>query len=107
MRSRLYSLRNINGKPTLDFSLGLKIINETTEKIELQLSSGIVTLQKRIYLNTFKIWDNGEVYFFVCTKAPAQSYVFKKLLEYSITKIDNRVEKLNSLKADYSKILAA
>lgn len=108
MRVFIYSLRTLSGRPVLDYSLGLHVSYPNQYQISIQLPTGLVTLNKSEYLNKMKIYDDGvKIFFYVCTKKVSAKFVFKKLLEYSVFKIDNRIEHLQALKNDYEKVLAA
>jgi hypothetical protein len=106
-----------NGSPILSYKLGLKILFENNETIKIDVGREIVTLKKAYYLNThyrkdFIIHDTGEVFFALATKHVKAQYVFDRLMEYAIQKIDKRVDelkthfesridKLENLKQDY------
>lgn len=105
MHSVIYSLRTVNGKPVLDYSIGLKIVFENYQEIHIQLSTGIIVLKKGHYINQDKIYDDGNVFFMLATKKLKASYCFNFLLEYACSKLDNRIGKLETLKQQYKEIL--
>lgn len=106
-----------SGTPILSYKLGLSILFEDNETIKIDLGKEIVTLKKAHYLNNhyrkdFIIYDSGDVFFALATKHVNKNYVFDKLMEYAISKIDrrveelkshfeNRIDKLQALKSDY------
>lgn len=103
MRLILLSLRYINDRPILNFDLtGLltDFDNHNTNILEIKLPTGTVNLNKREYMNTWKIYEdakNPKVFFIVAGyKAPNQDYAFKYLMEYAIGKINKTVDTLIS-----------
>jgi len=108
MRTLLYSLKTINDKSTLSIDLTGLVISEDYQKIQINLPSGITTLNKWDYLNKPVIYDDGgKVFFMLCNKYPSRDWVTKKLLEYALTKVDDRIDNLHKLKIRYQKELAA
>lgn len=105
-QSIVYSLRTINGKPSLDYKWGLKIVLETKNELQIELPTGIVTLNKYHYLNKDKVFDNGDLFFMIANKQIKAEYIFKKLLEYAMIKIETRINHLHNLKNSYSKLVA-
>lgn len=98
MRAILYSLREIEGKTILSIDLGGNIISENTEQIQLLLPQGPATLPKAMYMNKDRIFDNGKVFFYVCSKQVDRDYIFNRLLEYASKKLDTRIAHLQALK---------
>lgn len=107
MRSLIYTLRTVNDKSILSIDLTGLVISEDYQKIQLNLPSGVTTLNKWDYLNKEVIYDDGKVFFMICNKAPDRKWVTKVLLEYALTKIDTRIDNLHTLKSRYQKELAA
>lgn len=106
-QSIIYGLRTLNGTPQLDYSIGLKIILDTPTELQIDLPNGIVTLNKYVYLNKDKVFDNGDLFFMIANKQVKSEYIFKKLLEYAMRKIETRIDHLHNLKNSYSKLVAA
>ncbi len=106
MHTIVYSLRTLNGLPGLDYSLGLKM-TETNTHVQVPLSTGIVILKKFDYLNKDRIYDDGKTFFMIATKKVKADYIFRFLLQYSLSKIDNRIGKLETVKEQYKQILSA
>lgn len=104
-RSYIYSLKSINDTPTLCIDLGLNIVREDTNQLEIKISNEILTLNKYIYMNKPKIVDKGGCFFIVASKAMARDHAFKILMEYAVSKIDTRISYLESLKGNYQKII--
>jgi hypothetical protein len=105
-RSYIYTLKDdIKGNPRLSYDLGLQIISEDTKYLELSTPKGPVKLDKFEYMNKFKVFDNGSVFFVVCNKQANADYVFDFLLNYAINKIDTRVDFLHNLKQRYRNLL--
>lgn len=103
-----YSLESVNGLPQLSYKIGNKVLFEDTEIIKLELPTETVTLKKSHFLNThynksFIIYDGVDGFFALCTKHCNREYVFDKLMEHAISKIDSRIDKLQNLKRDYCK----
>lgn len=107
MHTIIYSLRDINGETKLSIDLGANIIFENTKSLQLQLPSGIETLNKYEWVNKDRIFESGKYFFLVCTKQRSRDYVFDYLLKYAISKIDTRINYLDSLKSNYKKLLKA
>lgn len=101
-RTFIYSLKNdLNGQPILSIDLMHTILFENNHLLELTLPEGRTALNKYEYVNTFKVYDNGKVFFFVCNKQVDRDFVFDKLLDYDCTKIDTRIVYLEGLKQFY------
>lgn len=99
MRTRLLSLKTVNGKSVLCYDLTLKIMNETVKEIEFVIDDISYTLEKRSWLNTCKVWDNGRTFFIVCSKKMNAGYAKNVLLKYSIGLIDKRLDNLSQFKS--------
>lgn len=99
MRTRLLSLKTVNGKSVLCYDLTLKIMNETVKEIEFVIDDRSYTLEKRSWLNTCKVWDNGRTFFIVCSKKMNAGYAKNVLLKYSIGLIDKRLDNLSQFKS--------
>lgn len=98
----IYSLRSKDSEyAELSIDLGLNVINETREAFQLQLPTGTETIKKFEYLNKSKVFDNGKVFFLVCTKSVNREYAFDILLDYAVKKIDTRISHLEALKNNY------
>lgn len=106
-RTFLYSLRTIDDKPTLCIDLMAKILSENSTSLELQLPNQLIKINKYEFLNKDRIFDNGTVFFYVCSKAVSREYIFRKLMNYAINKLEGRISHLQSLKQSYSKLIAA
>lgn len=113
MVSFVYSLRNYKGSPILDYSIGLKVIAESPTEIQIKLSDEKITLIKKAeYLNyagtrRFRVFDNGDVFFLICAKGVNKDYAFKVLLDYACSKIETRINHLETLKQSYKRLVAA
>ena len=105
MKLIVYSLRTINDKTMLSIDLTGRAIFETHYQIKFNLQSGTVYLPVKEYLNKMKVYDDGDVFFIVCTKKVSRESALKCLLNYAMDKVtdtlDNlnaRVERLNNFK---------
>ena len=108
MHTRLYSLKtDLKGKSILSFDLGLCIVDEKISELTIKINEREYTLQKREWLNTMKIWDDGKTFFLVCSKHVNQKYAFDILMKHAINKIDKRIESLLNVKEKYQRELAA
>lgn len=107
MRTVLYSLRTIRDKSELVIDLTGKLISETHYNIHLKLASGEVYLNKWDWLNQMKVYDDGDVFFIICTaKKVSRKSAFDCLMRYSIEKVDQTLEKLNSRVENLNKFKA-
>ena len=98
MRTRLLSLKTINDKSVLSYDLSLNIVSENVTEIGVIIDGRNYILDKRNWLNTYHVWDNGKIFFIVCSKTINAKYAKKVLLKYSIGLIDKRVDNLNQFK---------
>lgn len=95
MRTRLYSIKPIKDRPTLSLDLTLNIVEETNYRLKIKIQDEIITINKFDYLNKFLIFDNGKgIAFYVCNKNVDPDFVFKKLLKYADSLLDNRINEL-------------
>lgn len=94
MRARLYSLRKVNDKIVLSLDLSLKIIEETksTLKIKLYENQATIVLNKYLYFNRMRVWDDGETFFIVCSKLVDQKYAKEYLIKYSEKRASKEIE---------------
>ncbi|ASU34395.1 hypothetical protein [Mucilaginibacter xinganensis] len=99
MRTRLLSLKTVNGKSVLCYDLTLKIMKETIKEIEFEIDGRSYTVEKRSWLNTCKVWDNGKTFFIVCSKKMNAGYAKNVLLKYSIELVDKRLDNLSQFKS--------
>ena len=79
-RVMLYSFHESNGKVTLDYTLTRCLVdydNHHDSQLKINLSSGLITLNKAEYLNTGKVYFNGKVFFIVATKWMGKKYIMK------------------------------
>lgn len=104
-RLRLYSLKTRNEKSELNFDLTGLIVTENYYTLQIKLPSGEVFLNIKEYMNTMKIYDDGEVFFIVCNKMVDLDYAKDILMKYALERVDKtieslsmRVEKLNNFK---------
>lgn len=105
MHTIIYSLRDLNGSPKLDYSLGLKIVFETPKEIQIELPTGTVTLNKYKYLNKDIVYDNGDkIFFLICNKQVKSEYAFKFLLRYASNKLATRISNLQMIKSSWDKL---
>lgn len=107
MRSRIYSLRTVNDRTVLSLDLTGLIVSETHQTLQIKLETGTIYLNKWDYLNKMRVYDDGKVFFIIATKAVCQKYIKKFLLEYSIIKIDSRLDNLLNFKERLEKELVA
>lgn len=105
MQSYILSLRTVNDKPILNYNLGLCIVNEDNQEVQIKLSDRIVSLKKYDYLNKDKIFDDGKQFFILVNKQLSKKYAFDLLMKYAMNKIDSRIEHLKALKMNYQKQL--
>lgn len=99
MRTRLLSLKTVNDKSVLCYDLTNKIVEESIKEIEVVIDGRSYIIEKRNWLNTCKVWDNGKTFFIVCSKRMNARYAKKVLLEYSIELVDKRLDNLNQFKS--------
>lgn len=88
IQTYLYSLNERDGKIELSIDLGKFIEDDKGDSIQLILPQGPATLPKYMYLNKDRIYDNGKLFFYVCSKQINREYIFKKLLEYRVNKFE-------------------
>lgn len=104
-RLRLYSLKSINDRSELNFDLTGLIVAENYYTVQIKLPSGEVFLNIKEYMNTMKVYDDGEVFFILCNKMVDLEYAKGILMKYALERVDKtieslftRVEKLNNFK---------
>lgn len=122
LRNILYSLRNVDGKVVLSIDLTAKILSEESSDIIVDLPTGISHIRKADYLNKMKIYEVDEkLFFLICDKKVSRKHVFEVLMKHAISKVENRINYLDSqlddlgsrksvlenLKATYTKMVAA
>jgi hypothetical protein len=110
MRIMLYNLLDTNGKVSLNIGLSGCLVgfdNHHSSVLEIDLPTGLITLNKYEYLNTGKVYDSGKVFFIVATKSFSAKQIKRLLLQHACNKIDSRLAHLESLKLNYKKLLAA
>jgi len=113
MRVILYSLKHINEKIKLSIDLTGKLVdfeNHNSNILEIKLDSGTIYLNKFEYLNKMKIFQDpkhNKVAFIVCNKQVSHESAFKALVRHSISKLDKRIENIQSFKIRLQKELAA
>lgn len=101
-RTLLYNLRLVNDKPILSIDLTGKIISEHTDLLIVDLPTGVSEIKKRDYLNKMKIYTVDEkLFFLICTKSVSRESAFNCLLKHAMGKIENRIQKLETLKKQY------
>lgn len=102
----LYRLQSDkHGNTILDYSLNSDeiIIDNTLEKLILKLDGKIYTIEKQKWVNTMKVYDTGAKFFIICTKSVSTNYVFETLMKYAVSKLNVRIDFLNTLKESYIK----
>lgn len=107
MHTLIYSLRSVNDKSQLSIDLTGLIVDENNQTIQLNLPSGITNIRKYEYLNKMRVYDDGKVFFLICTKHVSRESALKKLLQYAIDKVDQRIGFLNELKGKYQNEMVA
>lgn len=88
----VYSLdRDKDGNTILSYKLNGEgiLIDNTLESVTLRLDDKIYTIPKAVYLNK-KIFDTDKTFFYLANKYVKTEYVFEKLMEYAIRKLDSR-----------------
>lgn len=102
-RIMLYSFKEMAGKVTLDYTLTRCLVdfdNHVSDSLQINLSSGLITLRKAEYLNTGKVFYNGKVFFIVATKWMGKKQALKFLLLFACERSEKRL-------STYKKLLAA
>jgi hypothetical protein len=121
MRLLLLSLRYVNERPILNFDLTGKLTdycNFNTPTLEIALPSGTIFLNKRDYIDKWKVYEdpqNPKCFFIVASyKLVNKKTAFNYLMNYAISKIEktvstlsSRVDNLQSLKQKLQKELVA
>lgn len=98
-QSIIYSLKTVNNRTVIDYSIGLKIVCETTKELQIELPTGIVTLNKFQYVNKNKIYDTGnKLFFMVANKRRDIKDVQAFLMTYAIRKVTDRLQLLTQYK---------
>lgn len=93
----VYSLRVVEGECVLCIDLTNKILPAVDhEVLQLRLGAKVVSLQKNRWVNTMRVFDNGEFYFLLCTKHVSRQAVFDKLLEYHLSKMETEAAHLQT-----------
>lgn len=99
MRTIIYSIAKKSDRLTLSTDLTMRLIErETIDKIYLHLSNGLTEISKYKYLNKDIILKDGSDYFYLCNKQVSRDYIFKKLLKYAESLLDNRISELSEKK---------
>lgn len=104
-QSIIYNLREVNNRTILSIDLTGKIVSENPETVILNINNKLLTIQKARYLNSMKVVDDGKTFFLVCNKQVNRNYVFQKLLEYAVSKIDTRIQFISALREQFVKEL--
>lgn len=102
-RIMLLSFKESAGKVTLDYTLTRCLVdyhNHQYDTLKINLSSGLITLNKTEYLNTGKVYFNGKVFFIVATKWMSKKHALTVLLEFACVRCELRL-------STYKKLLAA
>lgn len=105
----LYGLKpDTNGNTILDYSLNGEgiLIDNTLEKIALKLDNKIYTIEKSKWVNTMRVYDTGRHFFVICNKQVNTKYVFETLMKYAISKVETRIDFLQTIKLTYLKELS-
>jgi len=106
-RSIIYSLRDYKGKPILDYKYSLGITHEDNRTLTVNLPTETITLNKPDWVNKMRVYESGNVWFIVCTKAVSADYVLEFLIAHAVKKIEARISHLNTLKTNYEKLIVA
>lgn len=104
----IYGLKSTpDGKTILDYSLNSDeiVISNTLEKLILRIDQKVYTIEKQKWVNTMKVYDTGSKFFIICTKSVSTNYVFETLMKYAVSKLNVRIDFLNTLKESYIKEL--
>lgn len=102
-RVMLINFKESGGKVNLDYSLTRCLVdfdNHQSKELVINLSNGVVKLNKAEYLNTGKVYFDGRVFFIVATKWMAKKHALKVLLSFAVERLQNRL-------SIYRKLLAA
>jgi hypothetical protein len=107
-KSYIYSIRtDKKGEPYLDIApKGLVLLEDNPQILEINTSKGHYVLNKFEWMNKFKVFDDGSVFFILCNKQINGDYAFDFLLEYALNKIPTRISYLESLQKQYKNILS-
>lgn len=98
-QSIIYSLKTVNNRTVIDYSIGLKIVCETPKELQIELPTGIVTLNKFQYVNKNKIYEAGnKLFFMVANKRRDSKDVQAYLMTYAIRKVTERIQSLTQYK---------
>lgn len=94
-----------SGKTVLSYKLNSEgiIVSNDLEKVVVKLNGKLITLFKSRWMN--KVYDDGKTTFFMATKQIRTEYIFETLMKYALTKIDVRIEFLQTMKSTYQKEL--
>lgn len=108
-RLRLYSLKSINDRSELSFDLTGLIVTENYYSCQIQLPSGLIFLNFKDYLNKMKVYDDGNVFFILCTKVVDLDYAKDFLMKYALQRVDKSIEnfstRLNTLQTFKERLL--
>lgn len=106
-RNIIYSLKNdLNDKVILSIDLTARILSEDTDRIIVDLPTGTSSISKAQYLNRMRVYTVDEkLFFLICDKKVSRESAFEVLMNHAIGKIDIRLEKLQTLKTEYSRQL--
>jgi hypothetical protein len=108
MKTVLYSLRTVNEKSVLSIDLTGLIVSENPQSILLKIADENVILYKYEYLNRMKIYDNGKVFFIVCSyKKVSRISAYKCLMAYAIEKLKRRKDNIEANIQKYERELCA
>lgn len=105
MKLIIYSLRTVNDKSTLNIDLTALLSNyfdHHSNILEIKLPTGTIHLNKYQYLNKGKIYEdpkNPKCFFLIFSyKKANEDWVFNKLMNYAIEKLDNKVNNIIKIK---------
>lgn len=107
MKTLLYSLRDVKGSTVLSIDLTANIISESNHTLQINLPSGLTTLNRWDYQNKPVIYSDGKLFFLLCNKSASRKWAFETLMRHAICKVDERINNLNEARGRYLKELAA
>lgn len=114
MRLMVISLKYDNEKPQPYYGLTERFIPDFNchngRKINLHLPQGIVSLNKKEWLNSFKVYQcphDSKLFFMICTKSASPKAAFKTLLNHALSKVESVIERGECLRVAILKELAA
>jgi hypothetical protein len=107
MRTIVYSLRTVSDKTILSIDLGGKIVYEDLQVVRMVFNGKEYTFWKGQYINSMKVIEIDGHFFMLCNKYPQRAFVYNKLIEYQISKMETTIDRILMLKKKLQREMVA